>query len=126
MYIAIDFDGTIVQNAFPDIGAKVPNALYWIKKFSQEKNVYLILWTVRSDDVLNEAVEWCGNNGISFYGINENPDQKEWSTSPKVFAHIYIDDRNAWCPLVNGYVDWNIVGPAVIKQIQTHKTEKKQ
>lgn len=128
MFIAVDFDGTIVDHLYPDIGVPVPGAFEWLKKW-QEKGAKLILWTMRSDgqhcgDVLTQAVEFCRAKGLEFYGLNENPTQ-DWSSSPKAYAQIYVDDAAFGCPLrknprVGGrdYVDWDIVGPAVSKMLK--------
>lgn len=124
MYICIDFDGTIVDHNFPDIGKPVHNAIFWIKRF-QELDAKIILWTMRSNneengDVLDEAVNYLKDNGINLFGINENPDQHSWTNSPKAYG-IYIDDMAIGCPLTKqlGFnrtcVDWSIVGPYVEK-----------
>lgn len=124
MVIAVDFDGTIVDHKYPDIGAPVPGAIKWLKRW-QELGAKLILWTMRSDgrpdhgDVLTQALEFCNSHGIEFYGVNSNPDQG-WSSSPKAYAHIYIDDAAFGCPLAENprvggrmYVDWEVAGPAI-------------
>ena len=95
--IAVDFDGTIVTHAYPAIGREVPNAFRVLKKL-QEQGTQLILWTMRSGDRLAEAVAYCEAKGITFWGINENPAQKEWTDSPKAYAPIYIDDAALGCP----------------------------
>lgn len=133
MIIAIDFDGTIVTHEFPEIGTPAPEAIGWMKKF-QEAGAKLVLWTMRSDGeshgrkVLTEAVEYCRRNGIEFFGVNSNPTQYRWTTSPKAYAHIYIDDAAFGCPLLPNpkaggrpYVDWSVVGPAVLELIQGKK-----
>lgn len=125
--IAIDFDGTLADHRFPEIGEAVINAFEWLKKF-QEAGARLILWTMRNDgredgrNYLTEAVDFCRANGIEFWAVNENPDQKSWTQSPKAYAHIYIDDAAFGCPLRKGpkpdsrkVVDWNKVGPKVMK-----------
>lgn len=130
MIIAVDFDGTIVDHRFPDIGAPCPGAFEWLRKF-KEAGASLILWTMRSadrrkgGDVLAPAVEFCRERGVEFIGVNENPTQKEWTASPKAYAHLYIDDAAFGCPLrvnprMDGrpFVDWDVVGPAVIKMIE--------
>lgn len=78
MYIAVDFDGTIVEHEFPDIGRESTGAFHWMKKW-QEAGAKLILWTMRSDGltgtgkengpVLTDAVEFCRRNGVEFFGI---------------------------------------------------------
>lgn len=123
MYICIDFDGTIVDHDFPDIGQPVPKALFWMKRW-HELGACLILFTMRSDgqksgDVLAQAVWYLENKGVELYGVNKNPDQVSWSSSPKVYGHIYVDDAAFGCPLItlDGFkracVDWTIVGPAI-------------
>ena len=126
MNIAIDFDGTIVLHEFPDIGREVPGAFEWMKKF-QDAGCKLILWTMRSDGdnfgpVLTQAVEFCRERGVEFWGVNENPGQ-DWSDSPKAYAHVYIDDAAFGCPLVENpggrpFVDWDSVGPAILCRIK--------
>lgn len=125
MILAIDFDGTIVEHMFPDIGKPVPGALEWMLKY-QAASIKLVLWTMRSDNqkvgpVLSDAVKYCNERGIKFYGINENPDDKKWTTSNKAYANIYIDDAAFGCPLTEAFqshkpmVDWGIVGPSIWK-----------
>lgn len=123
MYISVDFDGTIVDHRFPYIGEPVPLALTWLKRW-HELGAKLILFTMRSDgakhgSVLSEAVAYLEKQGVQLYAINQNPDQKEWSVSPKPYAHLYIDDSAFGCPLIqpSGFarqcVDWSRVGPVV-------------
>ena len=95
--IAVDFDGTIVAHAYPAIGREVPNAIRVLKKL-QEQGTQLILWTMRSGDRLDEAVRYCEEKGITFWGINQNPAQAQWTDSPKAYASIYIDDAALGCP----------------------------
>lgn len=128
-YIAVDFDGTIADHVFPEIGVAVPGAFFWLELF-QQAGAKLILWTMRSDSdnagpVLSQAVEFCHRNGIDFWAVNGNPEQSSWSSSPKAYAHIYIDDAAFGCPLLENpraggrpYVDWSKVGPAVLEMIQ--------
>lgn len=122
MIIAVDFDGTIVQHDYPQVGAPVPLALDWLRQFL-EHDVQLILWTMRSDLELNDAIEYMANNSIPLWGINTNPQQREWTNSPKAYAHLYIDDAAANCPLVRPkgkrpYVDWRVLGPIVLDLLE--------
>lgn len=126
MIIAVDFDGTVVEHNFPRIGPPVPYALDYLRQFLALK-ARLILWTMRSDgqergDVLTQAVNYLSQHEITLWGINENPGQKHWTSSPKVYAHQYIDDANAHCPVIPGtlsrpMVDWSKVGPHILKQL---------
>lgn len=120
MIIAIDFDGTITDHEFPKIGKPNPDAIDWMKKFI-EAEAQLIIHTMRSDQYLQDAIDYLDSVGLSdLYGYNTNPDQINWTTSPKTYAHIYIDDSAVGCPLVQypGFnrpcVNWSIVGPAVL------------
>jgi hypothetical protein len=121
MYICVDFDGTIVDHRYPDIGQPVPHAISWLKKLMRH-DARLILFTMRSDTpdngpLLRNAVEYLENNGIRLYGINKNPEQQSWTSSPKAYGDIYVDDAAFGCPLIQpkGFarpcVDWKKVGP---------------
>lgn len=122
MIIAVDFDGTLVEHRFPQIGQDVPDAFPWCLAL-QNAGARLILWTVRDAEYLTAAVEHCLSRGLQFWGINGNPDQGTWSTSPKVFAHRYIDDAALGVPLARRaanerpYVDWSVVGPEAMAQV---------
>ena len=118
-FIAVDFDGTIVDHCYPDIGNEVPGAFAWLREF-QAHGALLILWTMRGGITLKQAVEFCRKNGVVFFGVNENSLQKSWTDSPKCYAHVYVDDAAFGCPLKDNpraggrrYVDWSVVGPAV-------------
>jgi len=121
--ICVDFDGTIADHVYPDIGYPVPAAFNWLKRF-QEMGFKLILWTMRSGKELSEAVEFCKSHGIQFYGVNANPDQSSWTNSPKAYGQCYIDDNAVGCPLSENprlggrpFVNWDLVGPMVLKHL---------
>jgi hypothetical protein len=108
--IAIDFDGTIVSHKYPDVGAPLPYAIETMKDL-QHQGARLILFTMRSGPTLIDAVEYCRQNGVEFWGVNENPEQSSWTASPKPYANIYIDDSALGCPMLHSfadgkYVDW--------------------
>ena len=123
MVIAIDFDGTIARHRYPDLGAPVPGAFEWMQRW-QAAGAKLMLWTMRHDSekegpVLTDAVRFCRENGVEFWAVNENP-QQDWSGSHKQYANVYVDDAAFGCPLVTPpsgrpYVDWSVVGPAVMQ-----------
>jgi hypothetical protein len=131
MVLGIDFDGTIVEHEFPDIGAPVPGALNWLREF-RAAGARLILWTMRSGETLDEAVEFCRAAGVEFWGINKNPRQATWTLSPKAYCELYIDDAAFGCPLrenprVGGrpFADWSIIGPEVLRRIELKKTTRR-
>ena len=109
--IAVDFDGTCVTHEYPNIGQDI-GAIPVIKALVARGDK-IILFTMRSGEQLTEAVNWFKQNDIELFGINENPDQKSWTTSPKPYAHIYIDDAALGVPLFKcgsrPYVNWTIV-----------------
>lgn len=116
--IAVDFDGTCVTHSFPEVGEDVADAVDALK-WLNEKGIKLILWTCRSGKHLDAAVKWFQDRGIELWGINENPDQKAWSNSPKVYADFYIDDKSIRTPLMlqdgNTIVDWGRVMRHLLK-----------
>jgi len=93
--LAIDFDGTIVEDAYPKIGKPRIFAFETLLKL-QEKGHRLILWTYRSGRKLQEAVDYCKENGIEFYAVNKSYPEEvlDNSISRKIHADIFIDDRN--------------------------------
>jgi hydroxymethylpyrimidine pyrophosphatase-like HAD family hydrolase len=103
MIIAVDFDGTVVEHRYPEIGKTILFAFETLKAL-QEKNHRLILWTYRAGKELDEAVEFCRQNGIEFYAINKNYPEEEYvegEISRKINADIYIDDKN-----IGGFLGW--------------------
>ena len=112
MEICIDFDGTCVTHEFPEVGKDI-GAVPVLKELVS-KGHKLILFTMRSEKYLDEAVKWFEDNGVTLYGIQSNPTQKEWTSSPKAYGQLYIDDAAYGCPLINlpeyssrPFVDWN-------------------
>ena len=69
--LAIDFDGTIVDDAYPEIGTAKTFAFDTLKKL-QSEGYRLILWTYRHGQSLQEAVEFCRINGVEFYAVNSS------------------------------------------------------
>lgn len=122
MLIAVDFDGSIVRHEYPRVGRPIDGAIEWMKKWSQA-GAKLILWTMRDKEELDDAIQYCADNGVTFYSHNSNPMQSSWTTSPKCYAHLYVDDAAYGCPLIDEdnspYIDWSIVGPDVLARIET-------
>jgi len=107
MIIAVDFDGTIVEHAYPEIGKPVPFAIEALKRLQNEDN-QIILWSVREGKLLQDAVDYCKGRGLEFYAVNSNfPDETaihDGMTARKLTADIFIDDRN-----LGGLPDWGII-----------------
>jgi len=97
--IVIDFDGTVVCHSYPFVGKDI-GAVPVLKKLV-ESGSKLILFTMRSDKHLDDAVNWFKENGIALYGIQKNPTQQEWTNSPKAYGQMIIDDAALGCPLIH-------------------------
>jgi hypothetical protein len=115
MIIGVDFDGTIVTHDFPDIGKPLDLALETLKELVANGHK-LVLFTMRSAQSLQDAVDYLTQNGVELWGVNTNPDQASWTSSPKAYCHIYIDDAALGCPLhydsslhERPFVDWRRV-----------------
>lgn len=97
--IAIDFDGTCVEHEYPSVGLDVDGAVETLQSLTKAGH-RLILFTMRSGEKLEAAVKWFKSRKIELWGVNENPEQSEWTSSPKVHADIYIDDSALGCPIM--------------------------
>lgn len=112
MDILLDFDATVCDHRFPQIGPDAPLAVETLKRLTA-KGHRLILFTMRSGDSLEAAVKWFEERQIPLYGIQTNPEQATWTTSPKAFGHMIIDDTCFNMPLIQppGFVrpcvDWS-------------------
>ncbi|GAB5400665.1 MAG: hypothetical protein Aureis2KO_22500 [Aureisphaera sp.] len=122
MTIAVDFDGTIVEDNYPNIGKPQLFAFETLKKL-QENGHRLVLWTYRHGRALDEAVAFCKENGITFYAVNKSfPEEKYDSKySRKINADIFIDDRN-----FGGMVSWGEIYQKIIGDINLSSIKKKK
>ena len=93
--IAVDFDGCLCTNHWPEIGQ--PNRqLIRMLKTARSKGNKVILWTCREDKMLTDAVKWCERQGLRFDAVNDNlPEMKEYygNNCRKIGADVYIDDK---------------------------------
>ena len=115
--IVLDFDGTVVKHRYPYVGEDI-GAVPVLRKLVNNGH-HLILCTMRSrnsngKDTLQPAIDWFEKNELPLYGVNANPSQKEWTSSPKVYGNIYIDDAALGVPLkaddndMPPFIDWSI------------------
>jgi hypothetical protein len=95
MIIAVDFDGTLVEHRYPEIGKEILFAFDTLRELQKQKH-QIILWTFRSGKELEEAVEFCRLRGIEFYAVNSSFPEEKFTEdcSRKINADIFIDDRN--------------------------------
>ena len=115
LLIAIDFDGTIVNDAYPKVGKPQLFAIETLKKLQSEGHRF-ILWTYRSGKHLEEAVNFCKENGILLEAVNASymgEEFDETTSSRKINADIFIDDRN-----LGGFPGWTEVYEIIHKKIE--------
>jgi hypothetical protein len=120
--IAVDFDGTIVDHEYPKIGKEKLFAFRTLKEL-EKKGARLILWTFRTGKELDEAVEYCRQNGIEFYAVNRNYPEEVFdeSISRKIDADLFIDDKN-----LGGFPGWSEVWQQVFPyELQEKMAEKR-
>ncbi len=128
MVIAVDFDGTIVEHKYPQIGREIPLAIKTLKRLQSDGHI-LILWTVRSGKLLEDAITFCKQQGIEFYAVNCNyPEETESNIIQcrKINVDLFIDDRN-----VGGLSDWDIIYKMVTdglsyQELEFHLIKKKR
>jgi hypothetical protein len=103
--IAVDFDGTIVEHEYPQIGKEKLFAFQTLKEL-EKLGAMIILWTFRTGKELDEAVDYCRKNGLEFYAVNKNYPEEifDETVSRKINADIYIDDKN-----IGGFPGWSSV-----------------
>lgn len=92
---AVDFDGTLCENAWPDIGRPRYDILNWVKEL-KSRGHKIILWTCRENMRLVNAIVWCADQGLFFDAINDNLEEHKQlfgGNSRKVLADYYIDDK---------------------------------
>ena len=115
MIIAIDFDGTLVEHKYPEIGREIPFAFETLRRLQQDKH-RLILWTVREGRLLDEALAFCRERGIEFYAVNRDyPEEEKGANrhySRKLKADLFIDDRN-----LGGLPDWGTIYEMVTQKL---------
>lgn len=95
LHLAIDFDGTVVKHRYPEIGEPMPGAFETLKALASAGHK-LILWTFRDGEELQQAVDFCLENGIIFWAVNNSYPEEEFNKyiSRKIDADIFIDDKN--------------------------------
>ena len=122
LIIAVDFDGTIVEDAYPKIGKTRIFAFETLKRLQQDGH-RLILWTYSEGTKLQEAVDFCKENGIEFYAVNASfPEEKyDYSRSRKIHADLFIDDRN-----IGGILGWGEIYQMITNEEPNIKQPKRK
>lgn len=124
--LAVDFDGTVVEHQFPRVGPDIPFAAHCLRQLVDEHGIRIVLWTCRSGTYLDDAVRWFAERDIPLWGVNANLEQHAWSSSPKAFAHLYVDDMALGVPLLPAVagrrraVDWQSAIAGIVERILQH------
>ena len=123
--IAVDFDGTLVEDDYPNIGKEKLFAFETLLKL-QEKGHRIILWTYRSGRTLDDAIFFCKERGVHFYAVNKSFPEEEFDQgySRKINADLFIDDRN-----IGGLIGWGEIYQLLIgeeSQTNFNKTTQKK
>ena len=107
MVIAVDFDGTIVEHRYPEIGPEIPFAVETLKMLVRDRH-QLILWSVRKGKLLDDAIQWCRDRGLEFWAVNRDFPEEDITLnenfSRKLRVDLFIDDRN-----LGGLPDWGTI-----------------
>jgi len=122
LLIAVDFDGTIVEDAYPNIGKPQLFAFETMKRLQNDGH-RLILWTYRHGRKLDDAVEFCKQNGVEFYSINNTFPNEEYTgkESRKIGADLFIDDRN-----IGGFIGWGEIYQLLTNEAAPNLKAKKK
>jgi len=122
LIIAIDFDGTIVEDAYPEIGNPILFAFETLRELNKDGH-RLILWTYRNGHRLQEAVDFCSKKGVEFYAVNKNyPEENfEGKVSRKINADLFIDDRN-----IGGLLGWGEIYRLITNNPEASLPKKKK
>lgn len=117
MIFAIDFDGTIVEHEYPRIGEERLDALFTMKNL-QDAGHQIVIWTCRCGEDLASVVNWFKLVGFEPDGYNANPDGLPGFGIPKIYADVYLDDRN-----FPPFKDWQEVRDEFLNSDGTCKEE---
>lgn len=118
----MDFDGTLVEEKYPEIGKEKEDAFEVLIRLQNDGH-RLLLWTYRHGRTLTEAVEFCRQKGIEFYAVNKNFPEEEHDTSVprKLLADIYIDDRN-----IGGMLEWEEIYRLITNKMLDKKAKQQK
>ncbi|RQP11533.1 MAG: hypothetical protein EAS48_06145 [Chryseobacterium sp.] len=133
--LAIDFDGTVVEDAYPGIGKPKMFAFETLLKL-QSEGYRLIMWTYRHGERLQEAIDFCKKHGLEFYAVNSSFEGEVFDSataSRKIDADLFIDDRNlggfpGWGEIyriINERIEFRVSGGEVLAYSKLKKEKKK-
>ncbi len=123
LLIAVDFDGTVVEDKYPGVGKAKPFAIETLKMLQNDGH-RLILWTYRHGSKLKDAVRFMEDNGVPPYAVNRSYPEEEAhpsDVSRKIHADLFIDDRN-----FGGFPGWGEIYQQLNQQPNAPLPKKKR
>ncbi len=120
-YVALNFDGTCVEHNYPKVGMDI-GADPWLRA-AVALGAKLILYTSRCGDEMGEAMDWFEDHKVEVWDVNHNPDQIRFTSSKKLYAHIYVDSEALGAPMLpkterkRPHMNWEIAGPMLLRRI---------
>lgn len=119
LVVAVDFDGTIVDHAFPKIGVMKKGAREALQTLKLQGHT-IIIWTCRTlPQHIAEAKRWLDEYNIPYDYFNENAPEAPYPCRPKIYADVYIDDRN-----LCGFIEWWAVPGLVARRVKEIEKER--
>jgi hypothetical protein len=123
LVLAVDFDGTVVEDRYPEIGKPLPFAIDTLKRLHADGH-RIVLWTFRHGRPLRNAVEFLESQGVQLYAVNQSfPEESEQldGYSRKIHADWFIDDRN-----IGGFPGWGVVYQQISQKPLPQAPQKKK
>jgi len=122
LLIAVDFDGTIVEDGYPKIGKPMPFAIETLKMIVKDGH-RIVLWTYRHGEKLEEAVNFLKSNNVEIYAVNKSFPEEKFTTnvaSRKINADLFVDDRN-----FGGFPGWGVIYQNINGETNEHLKKPK-
>lgn len=118
LIVALDVDSSVMTHGYPELGEDIGAIPWLLKAQALSTDVEYILCTMRDGREAEEAKKWLVDQGVMVTTINVHPTQKTWTTSPKPYYHLLVDDRSVGVPLrADRCIDWAVFGPQLIKAV---------
>ena len=125
--IAVDYDNTLIfsdPDLYPYYEPKdVNRQAFSVLKEYKKRGGIILLFSCRTDEHLQIAIDACKKYGLEFDAINSDTSKaiKDWrekfprsSISPKPYVELFIDDR-AW-PCHKRGLDWTCIAHDILEE----------
>lgn len=96
----VDMDATLIYHGYDREGDFKVNgrSVEILKRWIKEYNCYVVIFTTRDGNKLQEVIDFYNKYDIPFHAIHKNQQQEKWTTSSKSYGFM-IDDLDACCPV---------------------------